>query len=54
MRWFVWEMAFRGGLRGISWAFGFFVACTVVVDLIPVPTSGSGFVTTGSGSTPPS
>ena len=35
--WFAWEIGFRHGLAGIDWAFAFFVACTVVVDLIPLP-----------------
>lgn len=35
--WFAWEIGFRGALGGIDWAFAFFVACTVVVDLIPLP-----------------
>ncbi len=35
--WFIWEASFRGGLRGITWAFGFFVVCTIAVDLIPMP-----------------
>lgn len=34
---FVWEIGFRDALARIDWAVAFFVACTVVVDLIPIP-----------------
>jgi signal transduction histidine kinase len=37
LAWFAWEIGFRHGLQGIDWAFAFFVACTAVVDLVPIP-----------------